>query len=87
MFSNRVFSFPPRLAGITPWRSTQNRSRVTPISRASTIAVTHHDRSPQHRQPDERGADERLVGDRICQLAELGHQAAGSGRSGRRAGR
>ena len=79
MFSRRVLSLPPRLAGMTPWRSTQNRSRVTPISRASTI-----DRHPprqvvQDRQAHQRRTDERLVGDRVGQLAELGHQPAGAG--------
>ena len=41
-----VFSLPPRLAGITPCLSTQNRSAVTPSSRTTMTLVTHQDSSP-----------------------------------------
>ena len=41
--------------------------------------MTHQGRSSQQRQPDQRRADQRLVGDRVGQLAELGHQAALAG--------
>ena len=37
-----VLTLPPRLAGITPYRITQNRSAVTPISRTMITMVTHH---------------------------------------------
>src|SRR6266536_3910740 len=36
-----VLTFPPRLAGITPRRITQNRSTVMPISRTRISTVTH----------------------------------------------
>ena len=42
-----VFSLPPRLAAITPWRMTQNRSKVTAISLARMTAVTHQANSPR----------------------------------------
>src|SRR5215472_5979446 len=42
-----VFSLPPRLAAITPRRMTQNRSRVTEISRARITTVTHQASSPR----------------------------------------
>ena len=46
-----VLSLPPRLAGMTPWRSTANRSTVTPISRTMITTVTHHGRSPSIDSP------------------------------------
>ncbi len=36
-----VLSLPPRLAAITPWRITQNRSSVMPNSRTRISTVTH----------------------------------------------
>src|SRR6266480_4688618 len=42
-----VFSLPPRLAAITPWRMTQNRSKVTATSLAMITAVTHQASSPR----------------------------------------
>ena len=42
---------PPRLAGITPYRMTQNRIKVMPHSRASTTIVTHHHSSPMIDSP------------------------------------
>ena len=47
----RVFSLPPRLAGMTPRRSTANRRTVTPISRTMMTTVTHHGRSPSIDSP------------------------------------
>src|SRR5712692_2896107 len=41
-----VLTFPPRLAAITPRRITQNRSTVTPISRARMTTVIHQGSSP-----------------------------------------
>ena len=74
-----VLTLPPRLAGMTPCRITQNRSSVTP-----DLAGQHHHGDPprqvaEHRQPDQRGADQRLVGDRVGQLAELGDESALAG--------
>jgi hypothetical protein len=42
---------PPRLAGMTPCRITQNRSAVTPHSRTITTIVTHQGRSPRIERP------------------------------------
>ena len=44
---SRVLSFPPRLAAITPYRMTQNRSPVTATSRARITTVTHHGSQPR----------------------------------------
>ena len=41
-----VLILPPRLAGMTPCRITQNRSAVTPHSRVSITTVTHHGSAP-----------------------------------------
>ena len=41
-----VLILPPRLAGMTPCRITQNRSAVTPHSRARITTVTHHGSAP-----------------------------------------
>jgi hypothetical protein len=38
---NTVLSLPPRLAGMIPYRITENRSAVTPHSRSRISAVTH----------------------------------------------
>src|SRR5690606_25498408 len=46
-----VLALPPRLAGMTPYRMTQNRSRVTPISLAAMVSVTHHGSSPSRLKP------------------------------------
>jgi hypothetical protein len=52
---------------------------VTPISRTSTRTVTHHGQLVEQGQPDQRAADERLVRDRVGELAERGDQAAAAG--------
>src|SRR4051812_28928245 len=41
-----VLTFPPRLAGITPYRMTQKRSAVTPHSRTRISTVTHQASCP-----------------------------------------
>ncbi len=41
MACTSVFALPPRLAGMIPWRSTENRSTVTPTSRPMITTVTH----------------------------------------------
>ena len=46
-----VLALPPRLAGITPWRSTHSRSMVTPISRPMISTVAHHGTSPSMDSP------------------------------------
>src|SRR5918993_3155522 len=47
----KVLYFPPRLAGITPCRITQNRSSVTPTSRTRITMVTHHGSSSRIDSP------------------------------------
>src|SRR5262249_58619696 len=44
---SRVLTLPPRLAAITPWRITQNRSPVTAISLTRVTAGTPHARQPR----------------------------------------
>ena len=51
MVWTNVLALPPRLAGIIPWRSTQNRSSVTPISRPMITTVTHHGTRPSTDSP------------------------------------
>ena len=46
-----VLALPPRLAGITPCRSTDKRSSVTPISRPMIRMVTHQGRAPSSDSP------------------------------------
>ena len=41
-----VLSLPPRLAGMMPYRITQNRSAVTPHSRTRIRITTHHHTRP-----------------------------------------
>src|SRR5688572_3155496 len=43
-----VLALPPRLAAITPYRMTQNRSSVTPSSRTRMTMVTHQGRASYH---------------------------------------
>ena len=76
---SRVLTLPPRPAAITPCRITQNRTAVMPHSRTSTTMVTHHQTSPMIDSPTRAIVDQRLVGDRVDDLAEVGHQAAAAG--------
>src|SRR5215472_6753685 len=44
---SNVLTLPPRLAGITPRRMTQNRNTVTAISLTRITQVTHHGSQPR----------------------------------------
>ena len=79
MICSTVLILPPRLAAMTPCLITQNRSSVTPTSRTRMIDGHPPWQVAEHRQGDQRRAGQRLVGDRIGDLAEVGDHAAAPG--------
>ena len=75
-----VLSLPPRLAAITPCRMTSEpqHGHARPRGR-STTTVTAHGSSPSSDRPTKRRTRQRLVGDRVGELAEGGDQAPAPG--------
>ena len=74
-----VLALPPRLAGITPWRSTHSRSMVTPISRPMISRVAHHGTRPSSDSPTSADPVSALSAIGSIDRAERGDQAAPAG--------